>query len=71
MLRNAAISAFVALACFTTHAGNAVVGCSYGTDPASDDIDFTRLGILSRDKIVPLIVEKLKGEGKLVVVREV
>lgn len=38
-------------------------------NPASDDIDFTRLGILSRDKIVPLIVEKLKAEGKLVVVK--
>jgi len=40
-------------------------------NPATDDIDFTRLGILTRDKIVPLIIEKLKAEGKLVVVKEV
>lgn len=38
-------------------------------NPASDDITFTQMGILRREKIMPLIIEKLKQEGKLVVVK--
>ncbi len=39
-------------------------------NPASEDIAFTQMGILRREKIMPLIIEKLKLEGKLVVVKE-
>jgi hypothetical protein len=37
-------------------------------NPASGDITFRQMGILERDKIVPLIAEKLRIAGKLVVV---
>ncbi len=40
-------------------------------NPASDSISFRQRGILSRDVIVPLIAEKLKAMGKLVVVGKV
>jgi hypothetical protein len=39
-------------------------------NPAEDDISFTQTGILSRDKILPLLVEKFRSEGKLVWVEE-
>ncbi len=37
-------------------------------NPANADISFRQMGILTRDKIVPLITEKLRNAGKLVVV---
>jgi hypothetical protein len=37
-------------------------------NPANADISFRQMGILSRDKIVPLIADKLRNTGKLVVV---
>jgi hypothetical protein len=39
-------------------------------NPAGDDISFTQTGILSREKILPLLVEKFRSEGKLVWVEE-
>lgn len=36
-------------------------------NPASDDISFAQMGILGREKIIPLIIARLKEEGKLVV----
>jgi hypothetical protein len=38
---------------------------------ASGDISFRQCGILTRDHIVPLIAEKLRAAGKLVVVEHV
>ncbi|NTV53357.1 MAG: SpoIIE family protein phosphatase [Candidatus Firestonebacteria bacterium] len=38
---------------------------------AHQDIRFTQMGVLARLKIIPLLVEKLKAQGKLVVVRYV
>ena len=46
-----------------------IVGVS--RNPASESISFRQRGILTRDKIVPLIGEKLKREGKLVVIEYV
>lgn len=37
-------------------------------NPASDDISFRQQGILSRQTIIPLLTEKLRQAGKLVVV---
>lgn len=45
---------------------NFIVGVAQ--NPASASISFRQRGILTRDKIVPLIGEKLKKAGKLVVV---
>ena len=36
-------------------------------NPASSDISFRQCGILTRDHIVPLLAEKLRAAGKLVV----
>lgn len=38
-------------------------------NPASDDIVFRQKGILAREKIVPLLADKLRDTGKLVSVR--
>lgn len=35
-------------------------------NPANDDISFTQNGILKRNKIIPLLIDKLKEDGKLV-----
>lgn len=35
-------------------------------NPAAEDISFKQNGILSREKVIPLITEKLKNEGKIV-----
>lgn len=40
-------------------------------NPASESLSFRQRGILTRDKIVPLISEKLRNMGKLVVVEYV
>ena len=40
-------------------------------NPASDDISFRQMGILRRDKIIPLLAEKLEKDGKLVVIEEI
>ena len=39
-------------------------------NPAGDDISFTQSGILSREKILPLLTEKFRSEGKLVWIEE-
>ena len=39
-------------------------------NPANDDISFKQSGILSRRKILPLLAEKLRQEGKLVWMEE-
>jgi hypothetical protein len=38
---------------------------------ASGDISFRQCGILTRDRIMPLLAEKLRNAGKLVVVEHV
>ncbi|GAB4340479.1 MAG: SpoIIE family protein phosphatase [Calditrichia bacterium] len=38
-------------------------------NPANDSVYFQQQGIISRDKIVPLLEEKLRGQGKLVTVQ--
>jgi serine/threonine protein phosphatase PrpC len=48
---------------------NWVVGRA--SNPAHHDIRFTQMGVLPRLKIIPLLTEKLKAQGKLVVVRYV
>jgi len=40
-------------------------------NPAHKDIKFSQLGVLPRAKIIPMIAEKLKAQGKLVVVQYV
>jgi hypothetical protein len=40
-------------------------------NPAGDDISFKQSGILKRKKIVPLLVEKFREDGKIVVVEEI
>ena len=35
-------------------------------NPANDDISFMQHGILKRNKIIPLLINKLKEDGKLV-----
>ncbi len=42
-----------------------------GLNPVSGDISFCQKGILTRDKIVPLIAEKLRAKGKLVLITRV
>jgi len=42
-----------------------------GLNPVSGDISFCQKGILTRDKIVPLIAEKLRAKGKLVLITKV
>ncbi len=39
-------------------------------NPAGEDISFKQSGILTREKILPLVIEKLKLDGKLVWVEE-
>jgi len=40
-------------------------------NPADEDISFKQTGILSRKVIIPLLAEKLRNEGKLVIVEEI
>ena len=40
-------------------------------NPAGDDISFRQLGILKRERIIGMLAQKLRDEGKLVVVEEV
>lgn len=40
-------------------------------NPADEDINFKQTGILSRKVIIPLLAEKLRNEGKLVIVEEI
>ncbi len=42
-----------------------------GLNPASKDISFCQKGILTRDKIIPLLADKLREKGKLVLINEV
>ncbi len=42
-----------------------------GLNPASNDISFCQKGILTRDKIIPLLAEKLREKGKLVLINDV
>jgi hypothetical protein len=46
-----------------------IMGCSF--NKASDNIAFKQTGILTRDKIIPLLANKLRSQGKLVLVRYV
>lgn len=46
-----------------------LVGCAF--NQASDNIAFRQTGILTRTKIIPLLANKLRSEGKLVLVRYV
>lgn len=39
-----------------------------GLNPASKDISFCQKGILTRDKIIPLLADKLREKGKLVLI---
>jgi len=39
-------------------------------NPAEGDISFKQIGILTREKILPLIIEKFRADGKLVDVEE-
>lgn len=48
---------------------NIVVGC--GANPANDSLGFKQQGILKRNRVVPLLVSKLRERGKLVLVTEV
>ena len=48
---------------------NIVVGC--GANPANDSLGFRQQGILKRNRVVPLLVAKLRERGKLVLVTEV
>jgi hypothetical protein len=48
---------------------NILLGMAH--NPASGDISFRQQGILPRAKIVPLLADKLREQGKLVVVEEV
>jgi hypothetical protein len=45
------------------------MGCAF--NQASDNIAFRQTGILTRSKIIPLLINKLRSEGKLVLVRYV
>jgi hypothetical protein len=40
-------------------------------NPASDSVSYRQQGILSRERIIPLIADKLTAEGKLVIVERV
>ena len=42
-----------------------------GLNPASKDISFCQKGILTRDKIIPLLANNLREKGKLVLIAEV
>ncbi len=42
-----------------------------GADPANESLGFKQQGILRRDRVVPLLVEKLRARGKLVVTTDV
>ncbi len=42
-----------------------------GANPANESLGFKQQGILRRDQVVPLLVEKLKARGKLVLTTEV
>jgi hypothetical protein len=46
-----------------------IMGCAFNV--ASDNIAFRQTGILTRPKIIPLLANKLRSEGKLVLVRYV
>lgn len=48
---------------------NLIVGCA--TNDANEDISFRQRGVLSRNVLVPLLVDKLEKAGKLVNVRYV
>lgn len=54
--------------CALLHLADRVnVTAGKATNPASSDISFRQCGILTRDHIVPLLAEKLRAAGKLVV----
>ncbi len=42
-----------------------------GKNPANDDACFVQRGVLSREKIVPLIAQKLRRQGKCVIIEPV
>jgi len=42
-----------------------------GANPANESLGFKQQGILRRDRVVPLLVEKLRARGKLVVTTDV
>ncbi len=42
-----------------------------GANPANDSLGFKQQGILRRERVVPLLVDKLRNRGKLVVTSEV
>ncbi len=42
-----------------------------GANPANESLGFKQQGILRRDRVVPLLVEKLRARGKLVVTMDV
>jgi hypothetical protein len=42
-----------------------------GANPANESLGFKQQGILRRDRVVPLLVEKLRAPGKLVVTTEI
>jgi hypothetical protein len=42
-----------------------------GANPANDSLGFKQQGILKRQRVVPLLVSKLRDRGKLVLVNEV
>lgn len=48
---------------------NFFIGSSY--NPASDDIGFIQQGLLTRKKIIPLLAEKFRELGKVVVMEEI
>ncbi len=48
---------------------NLIIGKSQ--NPAGDDISFKQSGILKREKIIPLLVQKFREDGKIVSIEEV
>ena len=42
-----------------------------GQNPANNDPCFVQRGVLSREKIIPLISDKLRRQGKCVIIEKV
>ncbi len=65
------VSSVTELCCLLQVADKVNITMGLAKNPSGDDIAFRQQGIISRHKIVPLIADKLREMGKLVVVKKV